>query len=287
MKNKIIIPTSLGITAVALLVAFVSFDMVDTNDDTILTTETELERVNVSQKLLPPESPLFLSHLVPIVSPGSGDLDFDWSLDDSEYHHLVNVLPKYDYILVYEIYAEYEYSFTDEDELNFKELLGTSVIYDDELGDFKFADPISDEDALKEMESLKNSLKEKDGKVLADYTKIFLSQDPLDGTEYPSEYTNTLEGIIITITPKGDYTTETILESQSGDQIIHEVSNRIIGELTPMRYVILVDDYDERPYTYPAIFRYIDDESVVRITGAITTEQVSALAMAISEDKKQ
>ena len=253
--NKIIIPTSLGITAIMVLVAFVSFGMIDTDD--VLTTETELEYYDTSNLLLPSDDPLFSDYAHEL-----GGIDFDWHLDESKYDHLVTVIEKYDDILVYEIYDEIKTS--------------ESEIYD--VIQMMREEGASEDSITEAIEYYEN----KEPRI-EDYTKIYLSQDPLVGTEYQGEYTYRLEGITITMWPKGDYTTEEKLTKQHEGVLIHEVSQRIIGHLTPMKQVILDDG---RIHTFPTKFSYIDDEHVISIVGAITTEQVSALAMAISEHKE-
>ena len=257
--NKITISTSLGIIAVV-LVAFVSFGMMDTND--ISKTDTKLvieqKQYTTSGATLPPDDPMFST------------IDFDTHLDNTEkYGYLTEIFEKYDDILVVDVYTVYEYDKSEEAEL--LTVLRSAIIEEGEA-------PLTEDDIMEQLESFIQD----DGKVLDDYTVIYLSQDPLDEDVYYREFTYTLQGISIKITPKGELTEEIEFGHQFPREIIYEVSPRIIGELTPMDRVIQFDE----PFDRPTTFGFFDDENYIGIRGFLTNEQVSALAMAISEDKK-
>ncbi len=250
--NKIIIPTSLGIVAV-ILVAFVSFDIMSQENLELNPSKLVIEENFYTWEgaSFPPQMEVY--DWIGVFEGGVTDRT-------EEYIHLTEIFEKYDDLQVFEIYREHKN--TDD----------PSIILDfakDELG-------LSDDEALKFLESQRNDI------IIEDKTHILLTADPFDEDMMDRDIFYVHQGIWITLHPKGDYTQERLLEHQNTKEIIYEVSPNIIGELTPMGRVI----QNGEPFDYITMFDYIDNENTISIRGFLTNEQVSALAMAISEYKK-
>ncbi len=256
--NKTYLISSIIFVIVVTAFAIISVNDISNPSKTDTKLVIEQKQYTTAGALLPPDEPLFFN------------IDYETHLvDPSEYNHLTELFEKYDDIKMFDVYTVYEYDKSEEAEL--LTVLRSAVIEEGEP-------PLTEDEIMEQLESFRQD----DGRVLQDYRVIYLTQDPLHEDVYRGEFTYTLQGITIKITPKGELTDEIIFEEFRPRQVVYEVSPQIIGKLIPMDRVMQFDE----PFDRPTTFGFIDGENYIGIRGFLTNEQISVLAIAISEHKK-
>lgn len=109
-------------------------------------------------------------------------------------------------------------------------------------------------------------------------TYIFLTKEPLKYETYSGEFYYDMVGITIIITEKQGHEKYTIQYEKNPDDIYKNITDDLIG-IGKDKFKGMMPDGKE--FDVPTRLHFVDNESIIEITGFLTLDQASELAKAL------